>query len=73
MLTDDIFAVTAQEGGTWIPWEDFLAFDHRGPKRFHSILFKDGQTWDEINGFRGEQMDYTPEDMKIVHENWPSE
>lgn len=65
MTDDDIFAVTYEEGGQWQP-------SHLTPnevKRVHSILFKDGTTWDEINGFRPKFMDYTVAGMKIVWEH----
>ena len=66
MTEDDIFAVTYEEGGPWQPpWRI-----PNEARRAHSILFKDGQTWDEINGFRGKLMDYTVKSMQILRSNW---
>lgn len=63
MTEDDIFAVAAYEGGLWVPASAWRT-------RAIAILFKDGQTWDEINGFRGPLMDYTKKSMAIVQSNW---
>lgn len=63
MTDDDFFAITHHEGGLWLPASEWQT-------RAHSILFKDGQTWDEINGFRGKLMDYTPASLKIVQSSW---
>lgn len=63
-MTDDlIFAVTHEEGGHWISFADWQT-------RAHSILFKDGTTWDEINGFRSPLFDYTKKSMAIIQSNW---
>lgn len=63
MTEDNILAVATYEGGLWIPLSDCNS-------RVIAILFKDGTTWDEISGFRGKLMDYTPASLKIVQSNW---
>lgn len=75
MTNDDIFAVTYEEGGQWHPPGRVPpAFPQSSPWtwRVHSILFRDGTTWDEINGFRDKLFDYTPKSMAIVRSHWGS-
>ena len=49
-------AVTAEEGGNWIPFLPRGAhgrFDHPClPKTVHAILFEDGSIWDATVGWR---------------------
>jgi len=63
MTEDDIFAVTQEEGGRWWPPE-------RWRTRAQAILFKDGTTWDEINGFRGRLFDYSQNSLALLKSNW---
>ena len=66
MTNEDIFAVCVEEGGLWLPPAECNT-------RAHAILFRDGTTWDEINGFRDKLFDYTPKSMKIVQSHWAGE
>lgn len=43
-------AVTTQQGGEWIPFEDFRDFWNNS--KVHSIKFADGSMWDAVNGWR---------------------
>lgn len=43
-------AVTAEEGGEWVPFVPW----HTGIITVHSIRFDDGSIWDALNGWRPE-------------------
>ncbi len=46
-------AVSAKEGGEWIPFKDWQARRGQYPgKLIHSITFANGHIWDAQNGWR---------------------
>lgn len=48
-------AVTLEECGQWIPFEQIQGKRPPSPKGWlvHSIKFDDGRVWDAYNGWRG--------------------
>ncbi len=60
-------AVTAEEGGEWIPFE---RVDEEGysntPREVHSIKFEDGRIWDAVSGWRYNGL--TEAEVRMLHE-----
>jgi hypothetical protein len=64
--------VTATEGGTWVPWEEWLKLPVPSPagKRVHAIMIQSGHIWDAQNGWRGEHFRYGFEQIQDARSRW---
>lgn len=48
---EKLLAFTVKEGGTW-----HYAHDRHSIGPAHSLMFENGEQWDEVNGWRGNKM-----------------
>jgi hypothetical protein len=47
-----VMAVTAREGGEWIPWSVWQEHSPYTARLVHAIRFQDGSEFDALNGWR---------------------
>lgn len=74
-MKPETVAVTVHEGGEWIAFSDFVNgnYDANGSydsDRVHSIKFADGSVWDAVNGWRRDDLRWSPPGSVALRDDW---